>query len=383
MRHYLIKKRYGCDLLARFLKTFLLCGLAVCVLFLSSCSMPGSTPGGASSSNATKTVPTPTPVPAVTLSLKNEGTTQLLAFESWISLMKQYNGDTTQYQQQYTADQQALQSATTPTTYNAALKTLNTHVDAIKLPAMKAELTGLQQKLQQQVASWGQQHKYYDAYNNTTYSLGYEYSTANNGIGSWSQDDLNSSSNLADYQQAVENINMYETNFQAMMADSGDATPYNRVHATDTQLMQHYGKTSGDVIVVSLAEQAMRIYQDGKLVNAFLVTTGQPDLPTPAGVWWVESKQSPTVFKSDEPVGSPHYYPPTPINFAMQYHSNGYFLHDSWWRNDYGPHTNFPHADSSGDSFSAQGSHGCVNLSKDNAGWLYNFVKLFTPIIIY
>ncbi len=239
------------------------------------------------------------------------------------------------------------------------------------------------QELQQDAAQFGKQHTYHDTYNNTTYPLGYEYGS--NGATSplWLQGELSLAKTLADYQQAIEDLNMDLTNFQAMVTDFSDKTPYNQVHQTDIQLMQHYNYMNSKVVIVSLAEQVMRVYDNGKLVNAFQVTTGQPDLPSPPGTWWVEGKKSPTEFKADVPPSSPEWYPPTPINYAMQFHSNGYFLHDSWWRSEYGPGTNFPHLDPGGTQYSIHGSHGCVNMSKDNAAWLYNFVQLYTHIIIY
>src|ERR1051326_2999565 len=167
------------------------------------------------------------------------------------------------------------------------------------------------------------------------------------------------------------------------MDNSSDKTAYNLPHKSDLALMKHYDKLKGKVLVVSLDEQAMRVYDKGKLVNAFLVTTGRPDRPSIPGVWWIEGKLTHTVFKAGVPKSSPEYYPDTPINFAMQYHSNGYFIHDSWWRDDYGPGTNYPHQDASGDIFSSQGSHGCVNMSKISAGWVYNYVQIYTSIIIY
>jgi lipoprotein-anchoring transpeptidase ErfK/SrfK len=343
------------------------------ILLLSAC---GSTPGA--------TMPNPSTalqLPAIDPTLRNLADTQLQAFQQWITLIQQYHGDTTTYQQQYAADQQALDNAHTKAAYQAALATLQTHVEQIKLPAMKIESQYLQQQLAQQVADWGKSHTYHDDYNNTTYPLGYEYGS--NGIGGWVQDELNSAQTIADYQQAIEDLNMWLTNFQAMATNSSDTTPYNQPHKADLDLMQHYDKMNGKVVVVSLEEQAMRVYDHGKLVNAFLVTTGRPDRPSIPGVWWVEGKQSPTIFKAGVPPSSPDWYPDTPINYAMQYHSQGYFIHDSWWRADYGPGTNFPHADASGDPFSAQGSHGCVNLAKTDAAWLYNFVSLYTPIIIY
>ena len=239
----------------------------------------------------------------------------------------------------------------------------------------------LQQQLQQEVASWGQKHTYSDEYDHTTYQLGFEYGP--NGIGSWVQSELDAAQTVADYQQAIEDLNMYLSNFQAMMANSSDKTAYNQVHQTDIQLMQHYQMMDSKVIVISLSEQAMRVYDHGKLVNAFLVTTGRPSKPSPPGTWWVEGKKSPTVFKADVPQSSPYWYPDTPINYAIQYHSDGYFIHDSWWRADYGPTTQFPHADASGDIYSSQGSHGCVNMAKNDAEWVYNYVVIYTHIVIY
>ena len=197
------------------------------------------------------------------------------------------------------------------------------------------------------------------------------------------QEELSADQNLADYQQTVEDLNMWIYLFQQMTTNISDKTPYSQTHQTDLALIKHYGYTTGPVVVVSLQEQALRAYKDGKLVHSFLVTTGQPDLPTPAGTWWIEGKKHPTVFKSSAPKGSPDWYPDTPITYAMQYHSNGYFFHDAWWRTEFGPGTNFPHLDPNGDPFAGQGSHGCVNMSTADSAWLYGFVSLYTPIIIY
>jgi cell division protein FtsB len=357
----------------RHIPTVFLSVIMLCLVLLSAC--------GANSGNTTSSISTAVAIPTIDLTTKNQGNMQLLAFQQWITLMQQYDGDTTTFQQQFNADQQALNDAKTLIAYKAALAKLNAHVDAIKIPAMKTESKSLQNQLQQEVATWGQQHQYHDDFNNTNYPLGFEYGP--NGIGAWVQQELNSAQTLADYQQAIEDLKMYLTNFRAMVTNADDKTPSNQVHQTDLQLMQHYGFMHKKVVVVSLYEQAMRVYQNGKLVNAFLVTTGRPERPSPPGTWWVEGKKSPTVFKATVPQSSPYWYPDTPINYAMQYHSDGYFLHDSWWRSDYGPGTNFPHQDSSGDSFSSYGSHGCVNIAKDNAAWLYNFVEVYSTVLIY
>ena len=355
----------------------LLSALVLCVVLLSAC---GSLSNGGNRQSVSST-PTALPTPAVDPTLQNQGTTELQTFQQWITLMQKYNGNTATFQQQYTNDQEALQNAKTSTAYNAALSTLKNQVQAIQIPAMKTEGQSLQQQLQQGVASFGQKHQFHDAYDNNTYPLGFEYGQS--GMSGWLQDELSSARTVSDYQQAIEDANTWLTNFQAMASNSSDKTPYNQVHNADLQLLQHYGWMNKKVIVVSLEEQAMRVYQNGKLVNAFLVTTGRPDKPSLPGTWWVEGKQSPTVFKANVPQSSPYWYPDTPINYAVQYHSNGYFIHDSWWRADYGPGTQFPHQDASGDIYSAQGSHGCINMAKDDAAWVYGFVELYTHIVVY
>lgn len=358
--------------------------VALGVLLLSACS--GMIGGNGASTSKTAAAPTPTLVPTPTISqtMHSEGNAELQTFQQWITLMQQNGGSVTTYQQQYTSDQQALSLATTSAAYQSAFQTLQNHVQAIQSPTMKQETQLLQSKLSQAVSSWGVQHQYYDSYNNTTYNQGYEYDSNNGVSGSlWLGEELSSDQTVADYQQTIEDLNMWLTNFQAMEANANDKTPYNQPHQTDLALMKHYNVMNGRVVVVSLNEQALRAYDNGQLVNSFQVTTGQPDLPTPPGHWWIEGKQHPTVFKSIEPKGSPDWYPPTPITYAMQYHSNGYFFHDAWWRTEFGPGTNFPHQDPDGDPFAGQGSHGCVNMSTSNSAWLYNFVSVYTDVIIY
>jgi hypothetical protein len=316
--------------------------------------------------------------------LSSEGDMQLQSFQQWIALMQQNGGDVATYQQQYNSDQQALVSADSAPGYSAALSTLTGHIQAIKIPTMKQECHYLQQQLQQQVSAWGKQHTFHDSFNGRTYALGYQYDSAT-GIGGpvWLQQALQTNKTLADYQQTVEDLIMWMYNFQQMKIEAGDKAAFNQPHAADLNLLRHYGYMDERVVVVSLIGESLRAYDHGTLVKAIQVTTGQPDLPSPPGTWWIEGKKHPTVFKSTAPKGSPEWYPDTPINYAMQYHSNGYFFHDAWWRTEFGPGTNFPHRDPNGDPFAGQGSHGCVNMSTSDAAWLYDFVSVFTRVIIY
>lgn len=302
-------------------------------------------------------------------------------FQQWIALIKSYQGNTSNYLQEYRSDQQALLSAKADRTYLTALQAMAWHVESMKVVALKIEATNLQQQLSQRVAAWGQNHLFHDTYNDQTYQLGYEYGT--NGAGGLLQNELTSAQTVTDYQQAIEDANAFLSSFQAYQANLSDTTSWSASHQTDLQLLNHYHLMQQKVAVVSLSEQVLRLYDQGRLLQAFQVTTGRPEKPSLPGKWEITEKESPTVFRSDESPASPYWYPDTPINYAMLYHSGGYFIHDSWWRADYGPGTQFPHVDSSGDSFSFDGSHGCVNLATSDAALLYNYVDLNTHIVIY
>ncbi len=295
--------------------------------------------------------------------------------------MQQYNGQASSYAQELLSDRHMLDSARTTAEFQNALQILRSHTTGIQIPALKNEAEFQEHLLLQEVSAWGKAHTYHDSYNNTTYHMGYEYGL--DGMAGWVQDGLDSAKNLTDYQQTVEDVNTSLSNFQAYQANASDSTSWKSSHKTDLQLMQQYSALKQKVVVVSLSEQAMRIYNQGSLVKAFQVTTGRPEKPSLPGSWTIEGKQAPTIFKSTEPQGSPYWYPDTPIHYAMLYHSGGYFLHDSWWRSDYGPATQFPHYDSSGDSFSFDGSHGCVNIATTEASWVYDYVDMSTPMIIY
>src|SRR5437660_11374864 len=114
------------------LSKIVLCALLPCLVLLSAC---GSTIAPSQKASATSVVPTPT----VNSTLRSMGDAQLQTFQQWIALMQQYQGDVTTYQQQYQNDQQALQSAHSDAAYRQALHTLNAHVAAIEIPAMKTE----------------------------------------------------------------------------------------------------------------------------------------------------------------------------------------------------------------------------------------------------
>jgi L,D-transpeptidase catalytic domain len=137
---------------------------------------------------------------------------------------------------------------------------------------------------------------------------------------------------------------------------------------------------SGQMILVSVGQQWLWAYQDGKQVFDTPVTTGMPELPTPTGTYSVLSKGTNLTFISPWPPGSPYYYSPEHVNYAFYFLKGGYYIHDAPWRKLFGPGTNVPHTDPDGTQ--ETGSHGCINVPTSAGAWLYNWVKVGTTIKI-
>lgn len=310
------------------------------------------------------------------------GAAKLNEFQTQLDLMKTYGLDASMYQNHLTADQAALGTVSNISDYIAVATKIDADIASLHDILVKGEAIYLVKKIDQEARAWGQDHLFHDNLNGKDYLLTAGY--IQTGIGYWLNRELGWTYTTADYQSVINEENDQLFNLQMLEADYNDTTPFDQVHATDMQMMDHYNLHHGTVIMVSEVEQAERFYQDGKLVRAFHVTTGRQERPALPGVWTTQERKSPDTFKSVDPPGSPYWYPDTPIHYAILYHWGGFFIHDSWWRKDYGPGTQFPHNDSGGDqSFSGNGSHGCINMQEDQAAWVYDHTDWKTMISIY
>ena len=136
----------------------------------------------------------------------------------------------------------------------------------------------------------------------------------------------------------------------------------------------------GKVLLVSLGRQWLYAYTDGVPVYTTAITSGRPELPTPPGTYHIFLKLRHTTFYSPWPVGSPFYYSPMPINYALEWREGGFFLHDSPRRSIFGPGTSAPHRDP---VYGAQtGTHGCVTMPLKAIAWVYNWAPLGTTLRI-
>ncbi len=313
------------------------------------------------------------------------GAIKIKQFSGEINQLKSWGVNTSPYESRLTADQQALTNSSNIASFLKVSAQIDNDMASIQLPLAQGQANYLLKQFHQEVTNWGRTHQYHDPYDGGAYNLDYEYDMQ--GIGSDADAAVQSAQTLDDYNSAIDLLNSDFLHLHAMEADYSDNTLWYHQHATDVSLMEHYGvwgPTGGQVLVVSLIEQTLRYYNNGKLVRAFQVVTGQYLKPSPPGFWSIFLREHPTEFKSSEPPGSAFWYPPTPIQYAMEYHSGGYFFHDSWWRGIYGQGTNFPHSDPSGTtSFNGNGSHGCINMAPNDVAWLYSQIPWGTPVIVY
>src|SRR3989442_5848227 len=132
-------------------------------------------------------------------------------------------------------------------------------------------------------------------------------------------------------------------------------------------------------LTISLKEQVIRAYSHGQQVFWTYVTTGRPGLETDPGSFKVYWKISPWTMHSPWPKGSPYWYPDSKVRMVMWF-NGGAGMHDAYWRSRYGPGTQFPHYDPTGED---NGTHGCVNVPYSNMVWLWNWTPTGTPVIVY
>lgn len=164
---------------------------------------------------------------------------------------------------------------------------------------------------------------------------------------------------------------------------------------------------AGKVILVSLSRQQLYAYDNGEFAFTILVETGRPELATPTGLYHVFYKScsdqrwlsntAPTsahnanctehngdgfqeTFRSPWPEGSPYWYAPTHINYALKFRDDGFYLHDAWWHVAFGPGSNVPHQLPNGTW--ETGSHGCVGMPTSAAEKLYAWTPIGTPVYI-
>ncbi len=305
------------------------------------------------------------------------GAARLRDFQSQIDQLKNYGIKTDDYEKKYSTDKTTLDSAKTPKDYQSFSKQLDNDTGSMHLDLVKGEATSLLKQYHSEVDDWMSKNPYHDQFDGQTYPYATGYQ--DKGLGGDMDVNMGQAQSANDYQGMIDEINNARFNFDLLKQNFGDKTPSDKPHETDKKLLDHYKLGNRQVLMVSMIEQTMRVYENGKLVKVIPVTTGRYERPSEPGVFGVLDRQSPFTFKSSDPKDSPFWYPDSKANYAILYEAGGYFVHDAPWRSNYGPGTQFPHDDGGAPT----GSHGCINLSTDNEGWVYSNTGWNTIVAIY
>jgi hypothetical protein len=120
-------------------------------------------------------------------------------------------------------------------------------------------------------------------------------------------------------------------------------------------------------IVVNLYEQTVTAYENGELVYAAVASTGLPGTWTRPGLFQIEYKLDADTMTGGEitPDGSNYYF----LEYVpyVMYFDGARALHGTYWHNKFG----------------SQSSRGCVNLTKADANWFYNFSSIGTYVYVW
>jgi lipoprotein-anchoring transpeptidase ErfK/SrfK len=124
------------------------------------------------------------------------------------------------------------------------------------------------------------------------------------------------------------------------------------------------------VIEVDNATKQLTAKQDDQVVKTMPVSLGRTDKPSFSGTMVIMERLDKTTFDSSTygtPVNSADGYR-TEVQFAERLTWDGQFIHAAPWSVAQQGHVNV--------------SHGCVNVSTDNAQWIYNWVKVGDPVVV-
>jgi lipoprotein-anchoring transpeptidase ErfK/SrfK len=116
---------------------------------------------------------------------------------------------------------------------------------------------------------------------------------------------------------------------------------------------------------VNLNSDYAKVYRSGKLVKTIPVTGGKPGWATRSGTKLIMAKEYNKVM-TNEMIGAKEKYSLT-AKYALRVTNSGEFLHAAPW--------------SLANLGVRNASHGCVGMSVDNAGWLYENALIGDPVV--
>jgi hypothetical protein len=124
------------------------------------------------------------------------------------------------------------------------------------------------------------------------------------------------------------------------------------------------GVTNGRWIDVDLSEETLAVYDQGQMVYATIIATGEKPLYTRPGLFPIYKRLELELMEGE--IGTNNFYHLENVPWTM-YFDKGRALHGAYWRATMG----YPQ------------SHGCVNLYPGDAHWLYNWAKVGDSVYVH
>jgi len=127
---------------------------------------------------------------------------------------------------------------------------------------------------------------------------------------------------------------------------------------------------SAVVAVADINDHTFTVSIDDQVVRQMPASMGKSKFPTPTGKFTALEKEQVVIMDSRTigiPLSDPEGYKLT-VNDAVRVTWGGVYVHGAPW--------------SVGSQGNSNVSHGCINLSPDNADWYYNTVRVGDPIVV-
>ncbi|RWA15467.1 hypothetical protein MBRU_10480 [Mycolicibacterium brumae DSM 44177] len=143
---------------------------------------------------------------------------------------------------------------------------------------------------------------------------------------------------------------------------------HSQISATVDNVPLNFNTGAAVLGVASISGYSFTVSVDGVTQRRMPASMGKAKFPTPQGSFTVLGKENPVVMDSRTigiPLSDPEGYKLT-VNYAVRITWGGVYVHSAPW--------------STGSQGYANVSHGCINLSPDNAAWYYNMVGIGDPV---
>lgn len=156
------------------------------------------------------------------------------------------------------------------------------------------------------------------------------------------------------YPERVEGDWYIASEYVDVLLDEGDKT-----------LWEDGSTTTKKYIIVDRSKQKLYAYDDEELFMETAISTGLELSPTPAGTFTI-FKKTPSRYMQGPLPGFTDFYDLPGVPWNLYFTHEGAVIHGAYWH----------------DSFGLRYSHGCVNLSPEDAKMLYEWVGLGTKVTV-